>query len=142
MKAVRFHEFGGSDVLRLEEIDDPLPGPGEVTIRIRASALNHLDVDVREGVSRFPIGLPHTLGIEIAGDVEEVGPGVEGWTPGDRVNPFIMATCGECRFCRTGRLGHNNHQYPADQLHGQRGAHARQSTGRNYRNVQPGIHDW
>jgi NADPH:quinone reductase-like Zn-dependent oxidoreductase len=103
VKAVRFHEFGHSDVLRLEEIDVPSPGPGEVTVRIRASALNHLDVDVREGISRFPVNLPHTLGIEIAGDVEEVGAGVEGWAPGDRVNPYIMATCGECRFCRTGR---------------------------------------
>jgi NADPH:quinone reductase-like Zn-dependent oxidoreductase len=103
VKAVRFHEFGGSDVLRVEEIDDPTPGPGEVSIRIRASALNHLDVDVREGVSRFPINLPHTLGIEVAGDVDEVGPDVEGWQPGDRVNPFIMATCGECGYCRTGR---------------------------------------
>jgi NADPH:quinone reductase-like Zn-dependent oxidoreductase len=103
VKAVRFHEFGGSNVLRLEEIDDPKPGPGEVSIRIRASALNHLDVDVREGVSRFPINLPHTLGIEVAGDVEEVGPEVEGFAPGDRVNPYIMATCGECGYCRTGR---------------------------------------
>jgi NADPH:quinone reductase-like Zn-dependent oxidoreductase len=100
---MRFHEFGHSDVLRLEEVDDPRPGPGEVTVRIRASALNHLDVDVREGVSRFPVNLPHTLGVELAGDVEEVGEGVEGWQPGDRVNPFIMATCGECRYCATGR---------------------------------------
>lgn len=103
MKAVRFHEFGGSDVLRLEEIADPKPGPGEVSIRIRASALNHLDLEVRQGVSRFPIALPHTLGIEVAGDVEEVGPGVEGFGPGDRVSPYIMATCGECGYCRTGR---------------------------------------
>jgi NADPH:quinone reductase-like Zn-dependent oxidoreductase len=103
VKAVRFHEFGHSDVLRLDEIDEPTPGPGEVTIRIRASALNHLDVDVREGVSRFPVNLPHTLGVEIAGDIEEIGAGVEGWQPGDRVNPYIIATCGECRFCRTGR---------------------------------------
>jgi NADPH:quinone reductase-like Zn-dependent oxidoreductase len=103
VKAVRFHEFGGSDVLRLEELDDPVPGPGEVTIRIRASALNHLDVDVREGVSRFPIEPPHVLGIEVAGEIEEIGPGVEGWQPGDRVNPYIMGTCGACRFCRSGR---------------------------------------
>ncbi|MFN8187713.1 MAG: zinc-binding dehydrogenase [Gaiellales bacterium] len=103
MKAVRFHEFGHADVLRVEEVDDPRPGPGEVSIRIRASALNHLDVDVREGVSRFPVNLPHTLGVEIAGDIEEVGEGVTGWQPGDRVNPYIMGTCGECRYCRTGR---------------------------------------
>jgi NADPH:quinone reductase-like Zn-dependent oxidoreductase len=103
VKAVRFHEFGSSDVLVVEDIDEPEPGPGEVLIRIRASALNHLDVDVREGVSRFPVQLPHTLGIEVAGEIEKAGPGVDGWQPGDRVNPFIMATCGECRFCRTGR---------------------------------------
>ena len=103
MKAVRFHEFGHADVLRLEDIEDPHPGPDEVTIRVRAAALNHLDVDVREGISRFPINLPHTLGIEVAGEIEEVGDGVGSFSPGDRVNPFIMATCGECRFCRTGR---------------------------------------
>jgi NADPH:quinone reductase-like Zn-dependent oxidoreductase len=103
VKAVRFHEFGGIDVLRVEEIDDPRPGPGEVLVRIRASALNHLDVDVRDGTSRFPVQFPHTLGVELAGDVEELGDGVEGWAVGDRVNPYIMDTCGECRYCATGR---------------------------------------
>ncbi len=103
MKAVRFHEFGHADVLRFEEVEDPVAGPGEVRIRIRAAALNHLDVDMREGISRFPIGLPHMLGIEVAGEIEQVGDGVEGWSPGDRVNPYIMAPCGECRYCRTGR---------------------------------------
>jgi NADPH:quinone reductase-like Zn-dependent oxidoreductase len=103
VKAVRFHEFGGLDVLRVEEVDEPTPGPGEVVVRIRASALNHLDVDVRDGVSRFPVQLPHTLGVELAGDVEEVGPDVEGWKRGDRVNPYIMDPCGQCRYCRTGR---------------------------------------
>lgn len=103
MRAVRFHEFGHSDVLRFEEVDDPAPGPGEVTIRIRAAALNHLDIDVREGTSRFPVALPHTLGVELAGEIEHVGEGVEDWSPGDRVNPYIMDPCGSCRFCRTGR---------------------------------------
>jgi NADPH:quinone reductase-like Zn-dependent oxidoreductase len=103
VKAVRFHEFGGSDVLRLEDIEELSPGPGEVSVRVRAAALNHLDVDVREGVSRFPVALPHTLGVEVAGEIEDVGAGVEGWQPGDRVNPYIISTCGECRFCRTGR---------------------------------------
>jgi NADPH:quinone reductase-like Zn-dependent oxidoreductase len=103
VKAVRFHEFGGLDVLRVEEVDDPRPGPGEVLVRIRASALNHLDVDVREGISRFPVQLPHTLGVELAGEVETLGAGVEGWAPGDRVNPYIMEPCGDCRYCRTGR---------------------------------------
>ena len=103
MKAVRFHEFGGVDVLRVEEVEDPSAGPGEVLVRIRAAGLNHLDVDVRDGTSRFPVTLPHTLGVEVAGDVEELGDGVEGWSVGDRVNPYIMETCGECRYCATGR---------------------------------------
>jgi NADPH:quinone reductase-like Zn-dependent oxidoreductase len=103
VKAVRFHEFGGIDVLQVEDVDDPKPGPGEVLVRIRASALNHLDVDVRDGISRFPVQLPHTLGIEVAGDVEEIGEGVDGWAVGDRVNPYIMDTCSDCRYCATGR---------------------------------------
>ncbi|MCY4086516.1 MAG: zinc-binding dehydrogenase [Actinomycetia bacterium] len=103
MRAVRFHEFGNADVLRLEEVDDPTPGEGQITIRIRASALNHLDVDVREGVSRFPVTMPHTLGIEVAGEIETLGEGVEGWQVGDRVMPFVMDTCEHCRFCRSGR---------------------------------------
>ena len=103
MKAVQFHEFGHSSVLRLEEVDDPRPGAGEVLIRNRASALNRLDIDVREGISRFPVALPHILGVEVAGEIVEVGEGVAGWAPGDRVNPYILGTCGECRFCRSGR---------------------------------------
>jgi NADPH:quinone reductase-like Zn-dependent oxidoreductase len=103
VKAVVFGEFGGSDVLRVEEVEDPKPGPGEVAIDIAACALNHLDVDVREGVSRFPIDLPHVLGIEVVGRVAELGEGATGWQVGDRVMPYLMDTCGECRFCVTGR---------------------------------------
>ncbi len=103
MKAVVFHEFGGVDVLRLEEVPDPSPGPGEVLIDVAACALNHLDVDVREGVSRFPVEPPFILGLEVVGRIAELGAGVEGWQVGDRVMPFLMATCGDCRFCRTGR---------------------------------------
>src|SRR5262249_39704116 len=58
VKAVRFHEFGGLDVLRFEEVPDPVPGRGRVLLDITASALNHLDVDIREGTSRFPVELP------------------------------------------------------------------------------------
>ncbi len=103
MKAVVFHEFGGLDVLQLEEVDDPRPGPGQVTIDIAASALNHLDVDVREGVSRFPVEPPFILGVEVVGRISALGEGVEGWQVGDRAMPFLMDTCGQCRYCRTGR---------------------------------------
>jgi NADPH:quinone reductase-like Zn-dependent oxidoreductase len=103
VKAVVFHEFGGLDVLRLEDVPDPEPGPGEVLIDIAASALNHLDVDIREGVSRFPVEPPFVLGVEIVGRIVELGEGVDGWRVGDRVMPYLMDTCGDCRFCRTGR---------------------------------------
>src|SRR5205823_7075587 len=101
VKAVVFHEFGGVEVLRVEELREPEPGPGEVVIEIGATALNHLDVDVREGTSRFPIELPHVLGVEIVGRISAVGEGVEDWAVGDRVMPYLMDTCGACRYCRT-----------------------------------------
>ncbi len=103
MRAVRFHEFGGPEVLRVEEVPDPQAGPGQVVVDITASALNHLDVDVRQGVSRFPVQLPFILGIEPVGRIAEVGEGVEGWQVGDRVLPWLMGTCGDCRYCKTGR---------------------------------------
>jgi NADPH:quinone reductase-like Zn-dependent oxidoreductase len=103
VKAVVFHEFGGLDVLRVEDVPDPEPMPGEVVIDISASALNHLDVDIREGVSRFPVEPPFILGVEPAGRIAEVGDGVEGWQTGDRVVPYLMDTCGGCRYCKTGR---------------------------------------
>jgi NADPH:quinone reductase-like Zn-dependent oxidoreductase len=102
VKAIVFHEFGGLDCLQLEELPDPKPGPGEVLIDIGASALNHLDVDVREGVSRFPVEPPFILGVEVVGRIAEVGEGVEGWSVGDRVMPYLMNTCGDCRYCRRG----------------------------------------
>lgn len=103
MKAVVFHEFGNSGVLRVEELSDPTAGPGEVVIDIVAAALNHLDVDIREGVSRFPVEPPFVLGVEVVGRISEVGEGVHEWRVGDRVMPFLMDTCGQCRYCRTGR---------------------------------------
>ena len=103
MQAVVFHEFGHSDVLRLEELPDPEPGPGEVVVDVTATALNHLDVDVREGTSRFPIQFPHVLGVEPVGRIAELGEGVDGWEVGDRVSAYLIATCGSCRYCRTAR---------------------------------------
>jgi len=103
VKAVVFEEFGGPDVLQLQEFPDPEPGPGEVAIDVLAAALNHLDVDVREGVSRFPVELPFVPGVEVIGRITALGEGVTGWEVGERVMPYLMATCGECVYCRTGR---------------------------------------
>jgi NADPH:quinone reductase-like Zn-dependent oxidoreductase len=89
MKAVRIHADGGPDVLVLEEAPDPTPGPGEVLIRLRASALNHLDVWIRRGLPSVP--KPRILGADGAGVVEEIGEGVAGLAPGQRVviNPGV-----------------------------------------------------
>jgi NADPH:quinone reductase-like Zn-dependent oxidoreductase len=103
VQAVVFHEFGHSDVLQLEELPDPEAGPGEVVVEVTATALNHLDVDVREGVSRFPVDFPHVLGVEPVGRIASIGAGVDGWDVGDRVAPYLIAVCGSCRYCRSGR---------------------------------------
>jgi NADPH:quinone reductase-like Zn-dependent oxidoreductase len=92
MKAVRYHEFGGPQVLRLEDVEDPEPGPGELRLKVGTCALNHLDVDLREGISRFPVSLPGTLGLEIVGTVDKLGPDVDGdgWEVGDRAMPYLL----------------------------------------------------
>jgi NADPH:quinone reductase-like Zn-dependent oxidoreductase len=102
MHAVRFHEYGTAEVLRYEQVPDPELGPGEALLRVRACAVNHVDIDMRNGTSRLPITLPHTLGFEIAGQVVAVGDGVTEVAPGDRVAPLYQIHCRECEWCRRG----------------------------------------
>ncbi len=94
MQAVRIHEDGGPDVLVLEDAPDPVAGPGEVLIRLRASALNHLDIWIRKGLPSVP--KPRILGADGAGVVEALGAGVTGFEPGQRVviNPGVEASDG------------------------------------------------
>ncbi len=106
MHAVRFHDYGPADVLRYEDVPEPEPGPGEALVRVRACAVNHVDIDMRNGTSRLPITLPHTLGFEIAGDVTTVGEGVIEVEPGDRVSPLYQIHCRECEWCRRGEHMH------------------------------------
>ena len=91
MRAVRIHEDGGPEVLVLEEAPDPEPGAGEVLVRLRASALNHLDVWIRKGLPSVP--KPRILGADGAGVVEQLGDGVSGFEAGERVviNPGVEA---------------------------------------------------
>ena len=91
MRAVRIHEDGGPEVLVLEEAPDPQAGAGEVLVRLRASALNHLDVWIRKGLPSVP--KPRILGADGAGVVEALGEGVSGLDVGERVviNPGIEA---------------------------------------------------
>ncbi|BFH76731.1 quinone oxidoreductase [Thermus thermophilus] len=83
MRAIRVHEVGGPEVLRLEELPVPEPGPGEVLVRLLAIGVNFIDTYKRKGL--YPMPLPFTLGEEGAGVVEKVGEGVVGVRPGDRV---------------------------------------------------------
>jgi NADPH:quinone reductase-like Zn-dependent oxidoreductase len=84
------HEFGGREELVVDEIPDPEPGPGEVRIKVDVCALNHVDVDIREGISRFEIALPHILGLEVVGRVDSLGTGADGFEVGDRVMPYLL----------------------------------------------------
>ena len=85
MKAMAMRAHGGPEVLRMEELPDPVAGPGRVVVRVKAVALNHLDVWVRKGWPGLDLLMPHVLGADIAGVVEAVGPGVEGVTVGAEV---------------------------------------------------------
>jgi NADPH:quinone reductase-like Zn-dependent oxidoreductase len=91
MKAVRFHEYGDFDVLRYEDVEQPVPGPGEVRIRVAASAFNPVDDGIRGGYLRdvFPVALPHTPGIDLAGTVDALGEGVDAVAVGDDVIGFL-----------------------------------------------------
>ena len=71
MNAVRFHEHGGPDVLKIEECEDPRPGKGEALLEVKSCALNRLDLWVRQGIPAYPVSLPHILGSDLAGIVLE-----------------------------------------------------------------------
>ncbi|NAZ76843.1 alcohol dehydrogenase catalytic domain-containing protein [Kineococcus sp. T13] len=94
MKAVRFHDFGGPEVLRHEDVEPPVPGVGQVRIRVAATSFNGLDVTLRAGDlrDRSPLRLPHTPGLDVAGTVDALGPGVDEISIGDRVVGLLPMT--------------------------------------------------
>ena len=102
MKAVRFHEHGGLDVLKYEDAPEPKIQPNEVLVRVRACALNHLDVWLRMGVRSWKLAFPHIVGSDIAGEVAEVGPLVTRVKAGERVLLCPGIRCGQCDACARG----------------------------------------
>jgi NADPH:quinone reductase-like Zn-dependent oxidoreductase len=105
MRAALFRQHGGPEVMEVAEVPDPVPGPGQVLVRIRAAALNHLDLWVRRGLPALKVAFPHVLGGDACGVVAGLGPGAQGVKEGDRVviNPGL--TCGRCARCLS---GHDN----------------------------------
>src|SRR5436190_4475515 len=101
MRAVRFHEHGGPEVLRFEDAPDPVQVPGRAIVRVRACALNHLDLWERRGLDRVKLPLPHISGSDIAGEVLE--PGGSELAPGQRVMLQPGLRCGRCTACKAGR---------------------------------------
>ena len=89
MKAVRFHESGGPEVLRYEDVDQPTPGAGEVRVRVAASAFNAADNGMRGGFLPIPVVLPHVPGYDVSGTVDALGKGVDGLQVGDAVIGFL-----------------------------------------------------
>lgn len=101
MKAAVFHEFGGPEVLRYEDVPDPRPRKDQVLIRVRACAMNHLDLWVRKGLPG--VKLPHILGSDIAGEIVEVGEYITDFRPEQRVLLAPMHFCDHCEPCVAGR---------------------------------------
>jgi NADPH:quinone reductase-like Zn-dependent oxidoreductase len=102
-EAVVLHTHGGPEVLVRETLDLPDPGPREVRVRVRAVALNHLDVWVRKGLPNLKLEYPHRLGSDIVGEVDALGPGARtALKPGEKVvvNPGV--SCGVCERCLSG----------------------------------------
>jgi NADPH:quinone reductase-like Zn-dependent oxidoreductase len=100
MKAVRIHQFGAPEVLRYEDVPDPQPRKDQVLVRVKACAMNHLDLWVRKGLPG--VKLPHILGSDIAGEIVEVGEYISGLRKDQRVLIAPMHFCNHCAKCVAG----------------------------------------
>ncbi len=105
MKALRFHEYGGPEVLKIEDVPTPEPGAGEVLVRVSGSGINPVDWKIREGEAkeRFPATFPATVGFEYSGTIEKLGDGVEGFSVGDEIYGIEHAgTCADYLVTKPG----------------------------------------
>ncbi len=99
MKAIVVRQYGGPEVLKFEDYPDPVPGEGEVLVRVAASSVNPIDYKRRAGLTKdfYPLQFPGLIGIDLAGTVFKLGPGVEDFSVGDRV--FAMADNAYAQLC-------------------------------------------
>jgi len=103
MKAILFHSHGGPEVLKFADLPEPSPQPGEVLIRLRAAALNRVDLFVRTGWKGLKLEYPHIPGADGAGEIVALGEGVSGFEVGEQVVINANLGCDECEECRDGR---------------------------------------
>jgi len=101
MKAVRIHEFGGPEVLTFEDVPDPQLRKDQVLVKVKACALNHLDLFIRKGLPG--VKLPHINGSDVSGDIIEVGEYITDLKPGQRVLLTPMTFCNYCPACTAGQ---------------------------------------
>jgi NADPH:quinone reductase-like Zn-dependent oxidoreductase len=108
MKAIVLHEYGGPDKLKYEDFPNPVPGEGEVLIRVAATSVNPIDFKIRSGAAkeRFPVQFPAILGRDIAGTVRELGAKVTGFAPGDKVIGVGNGTYAELVVAKASDLAH------------------------------------
>ncbi|MGO9124701.1 MAG: NADP-dependent oxidoreductase, partial [Terriglobales bacterium] len=99
MKAIVVHQYGGPEVLKFEEYPDPVPGAGEVLVRVAATSVNPIDYKRRAGLTKdfYPIKFPGLMGVDVAEAVVKIGPGVEGFSVGEHV--FAMAADTYAELC-------------------------------------------
>lgn len=99
MKAVVVHQYGGPEVLKFEEYPDPIPGAGEVLVKVAATSVNPIDYKRRAGLTKdfYPMKFPGLIGVDLAGTVAKIGPAVEGFSVGDPV--FTMADNAYAELC-------------------------------------------
>ena len=91
MKAVRYHEYGDSEVLRYEDAPRPVPGPAQVLVEVAATSFNPVDAGIRGGYLEqvYPVSFPHVPGVDVAGTIVDIPAGVTGWAVGDAVVAFL-----------------------------------------------------
>jgi len=108
MKAIVLHEYGGPDKLKYEDFPDPIPGEGEVLVRIASTSVNPIDYKMRSGAAqaRFPLQFPAILGRDVSGAVRSIGPNVTSFAPGDKVIGLGWATYAELTVIKATDLTH------------------------------------
>jgi NADPH:quinone reductase-like Zn-dependent oxidoreductase len=102
MRAITIHRHGGPEEIMLDEVPRPVPGRGEVVVKLASAALNHLDIWVRSGIHGLRLDFPHVMGSDGSGTIDEIGEGVEGAFAGQGVLIDPGISCGRCEFCTKG----------------------------------------